>query len=74
MSQLGQQTITVHILPNISQSKDNQTLKFNQKQNIKIEIFFFKNIYNKYLYKYIYIYSANKPSPPNTSPWNFRVN
>ena len=49
MSQLGQQTITVHILPNISQSKDNQTLKFNQKQNIKIEIFFFKNIYNKYI-------------------------
>ena len=49
MSQLGQQTITVHILPNISQSKDNQTLKFNQKYNIKIEIFFFKNIYNKYI-------------------------
>ena len=29
-SQPGQQTITVHKLPNISRSKDNQTMKFGQ--------------------------------------------
>ena len=30
MSQLGQQTIAMHILPNISRSKDNQAMKFDQ--------------------------------------------
>ena len=29
-SQPGQQAIAIHILPNISRSKDNQTLKFGQ--------------------------------------------
>ena len=29
-SQPGQQTVTIHILPNISRSKGNQTLKFGQ--------------------------------------------
>ena len=29
-SQSGQQTIAIHILPNISQSKNNQTIKFGQ--------------------------------------------
>ena len=29
-SQPGLQTIAIHILPNISQSKDNQTMKFLQ--------------------------------------------
>ena len=29
-SQLGQQTILIHILPNIWRSKDNQTMKFSQ--------------------------------------------
>ena len=29
-SQPGQHTITVHILPNISRSKGNQTMKFGQ--------------------------------------------
>ena len=28
MSQPGYQTITIHILPNISQSKSNKTMKF----------------------------------------------
>ena len=28
--QPGSQTIAIHILPNISQSKDNQTMKFGQ--------------------------------------------
>ena len=29
-SQAGQQIITIHILPNISRSKDNQAMKFGQ--------------------------------------------
>ena len=29
-SQPGEQTIAVHILPNTSRSKDNQTIKFGQ--------------------------------------------
>ena len=29
-SQPGEQTITIHILPNISRSKGNQTMKFRQ--------------------------------------------
>ena len=29
-SQPGQQTIAIHILPNISRSKDNQAMKFGQ--------------------------------------------
>ena len=29
-SQPGQQTITIHILPNISRSKDNQVMKLGQ--------------------------------------------
>ena len=40
MSQPGQQTITLPILPNISRSKSNQTMKFGQ---LRREIFFFKN-------------------------------
>ena len=30
MSQPGKQTIAIHILPNISRSKGNQTMKFGQ--------------------------------------------
>ena len=35
----------MHILPNISQSKDNQTMKLGQliEYNMKHEIFFFRN-------------------------------
>ena len=29
-SQLSSQTITIHMLANISQNKDNQTMKFGQ--------------------------------------------
>ena len=29
-SRLGKQAIAIHILPNISRSKDNQTMKFGQ--------------------------------------------
>ena len=39
-SQLGLQTITMHILPNISQSKGNQAIKFGQLiEYNKISIF-----------------------------------
>ena len=42
MSQPGLQTIAIHILPNITQSKDNQTMKFSQlieynKRNIFLQ-------------------------------------
>ena len=41
-SQLGLKTIAIHILPNISQSKGNQTMKFGQvidynKRNIFLQ-------------------------------------
>ena len=40
MSQPGSQTIAIHILPNISQGKDNQTMKFVQLiEYNKINIF-----------------------------------
>ena len=39
-SQPGQQTIAIHILPNISQIKDNQTMKLSQlKKYNKRKIF-----------------------------------
>ena len=41
-SQPGLQTIAIHILPNISQSKGNQTMKFGQLINITREIFSLK--------------------------------
>ena len=41
-SQPSLQIIVIHILPNISQSKGNQTMKFGQ-QDITRQIFFFKN-------------------------------
>ena len=42
-SQPGLQTIAMHILPNISQSEGNQTIKFGQLMNITREIFSYKN-------------------------------
>ena len=40
-SQHGSQTTAIHILPNISQSKGNQTMKFGQLiEYIKRNIFF----------------------------------
>ena len=42
-SQSGLQTIAIHILPNISQSKDNQTMKFGQLIEYNKKIFFSKN-------------------------------
>ena len=42
-SRRGLETIAIHILPNITQSKGNQTMKFGQLIEHKREIFFFKN-------------------------------
>ena len=42
-SQSGLQTIAIHILPNISQSKDNQAMKFGQLLEYNKKYFFFKN-------------------------------
>ena len=42
-SQASLQTIAIHILLNISQSKGNEIMKFGQLKNITREIFFFKN-------------------------------
>ena len=36
MSQPGQQTIVIHILPNISRSEGNQAMKFGQLIQYKI--------------------------------------
>ena len=42
-SQLGLQTIAIHLLPNISKSKDKQTMKLDQLREYSKKIFFFKN-------------------------------
>ena len=36
MSHLGSQTIIIHIFPNISQIKENQTMKFGQLIEYKV--------------------------------------
>ena len=43
MSQPGYQTITIHILPNISPSKSNQTMKFGESIEYNKRKCFFKN-------------------------------
>ena len=42
-SQPGKQTIAIHMLPNISRSKRNQTIKFSQLLEYNINIFFGKS-------------------------------
>ena len=42
-SQPGKQTIAIHILPYISRSKDNQTVKFGQLIEYNMRRFFLKN-------------------------------
>ena len=42
-SQPGLQTIPIHILPNTSQSKGNQTMKLDQLIEHTKTMFFFKN-------------------------------
>ena len=43
VSSTGKQIILIHILPNISRSKDNQTMKFGQLIVYSTKIFIFKN-------------------------------
>ena len=45
--QPGQQIITIHILPNNSQSKDNQAMKFGQVIEDNKRNMFFKKIIQK---------------------------
>ena len=46
-SQPGLQTIAIHILPNISQSKGNQTMKFGQLIEYNKRNNFFQKLYRK---------------------------
>ena len=46
--QPGLQAIAVHILPNISRSKDNQTMKFDQLIEYKMTNTFVKKSYTKF--------------------------
>ena len=49
-TQPGLQTIAIHILPNISQSKGNQTMKFGYNKNIKNNLIEYNKI-NIFLHK-----------------------
>ena len=46
-SQSGKQTIAIHILVNISKSKDNQTMKFGQWIEYDMTKTFFEKSYTK---------------------------
>ena len=46
-SQLGWQTIAIHILPNISRSKGNQTMKFGQLIEYNMRNIFLEKPYTK---------------------------
>ena len=46
-SQPGQQTIVIHILPNISRSKGNQTMKFGQLTEYNMRNIFPEKSYTK---------------------------
>ena len=46
-SQPGLQTITIHILPNISQSKGNQTMKFGRILEYNKRNVFLQELYKK---------------------------
>ena len=47
-SQPGKQTIAIHILPYISKSKDNQTVKFGQLIEYNMRKVFLEKSYVKY--------------------------
>ena len=47
-SQLEKQTIKIHILPNISRRKGNQTMKFGQLIEYKVGNIFLQKSYAKY--------------------------
>ena len=46
-SQPGEKTIVIHILGNISRSKENQTIKFGQLIEYNMRNIFLKNSYTK---------------------------
>ena len=46
-SQPGTQTIPIHILPNISRSKDNQAMKFGQLIEYNMRNIFLEKSYTK---------------------------
>ena len=46
-SQPGYYTIVIHILSNISRSKDNQTMKFGQLIEYKVRNIFVEKLYTK---------------------------
>ena len=46
-SQPGKQTIAIHILPNISRSKGNQTMKFGQLIECNMRNIFLEKSYTK---------------------------
>ena len=46
-SQTGKQMVTIHILPNISRSKDNQIMKFDQLIEINVRNIFSLKIMKK---------------------------
>ena len=47
MSQIDKQIITVHMLPNISSCKDNQTMKFSQFIEYNMIVIFLEKSYTK---------------------------
>ena len=47
-SQPGLQTIVIHILPNVSRSKGNQTIKFGQLIEYHMRNIFLEKSYTKY--------------------------
>ena len=62
MSQTGYQTIAIYILPNISRSKSNQTMKFDQLIEYNMRNIFFEKSYTKYageLFPYPYLKNQN---------------
>ena len=47
MSQPGEQTITLHIFPNISRSKDTQAIEFGQLIEYNLRKIFLEKLYTK---------------------------
>ena len=47
MSQIRQQIITTHIVPNIARSKGNKAMKFDQLLQYKVRDIFLQKIMNK---------------------------
>ena len=47
-SQLGKQTVAIHIMPNISKNKRNQSMKFGQLIDYNTKNFFLEKLYTKF--------------------------